>query len=306
MDITIEFDPKKTAFVLGPGINRLCVGTNSNQLVGPVDYKAVCEEGINYAMGFVDPRECSSQHRLLQNACELNPMYAAHEITNILRCNGVYDAWLTFLHKRVNNVSGQAMYSKHYALQFLSAISQKGALLATTCYTEVLEQVLGLKSVSLTQNDLTSKVLGNGGWPNSLLHIYGMLSQPETVVFDFLADGANDSMTAEGKTVLKAFLQRNLFFVGFSGNDFDKTAEIFIQSILPHLSQPGSMRPVFISSVQNHKNRILDNFVKVCYRENMSLSLFHQILYASGTNKGMCINLVGNQLAVSMYFLVQP
>ena len=104
-------------------------------------------------------------------------------------------------------------------------MNQKGALLATTCYTEVLEQVLGLKSVSLTQNNLTSKVLGNGGWPNSLLNIYGMLSQPETVVFDFIADGANDSMSLEGKAVLKDFQQRHLFFVGFSDSDFEKTAE---------------------------------------------------------------------------------
>jgi len=152
-----------------------------------------------------------------------------------------------------------------------------------------LEQVLGLKSVSLTENDLSSKVLGNGGWPNSLLHIYGMLSQPETLVFDFLANGANDSVSAEGKAVLKVLLQRNLFFVGFSDSDFDKTAEKFIELISPQLSQPGSMRPVFISSGQNYNNRILDNFVKVCYSEHMSLSLFHQILYASGTNTGMCI-----------------
>ena len=284
MDITIEFDPKKTVFVLGPGINRLCLATNSNL---PVDYKAVCEEGIKYAMGFVDSRDCSNKHHLLQNACELNPMYAAHEITAILRRNGAYDAWLTFMHEKVNNVSGQAMYSKHYALQFLSAMNQKGALLATTCYTEVLEQVLGLKSVSLTQNDLTSKVLGNGGWPNSLLHIYGMLSQPETVVFDFLADGSNDSMSTEGKAVLKDFQQRNFFFVGFSDSDFDKTAEKFIELISPQLSQPGSMRPVFISSVQSVNHQILNNFMKICYSEHLSLSLFHQILYASGTNTGM-------------------
>ena len=84
------------------------------------------------------------------------------------------------------------------ALQFL-AMNQKGALLATTCYTEVLEQVLGLMSVSLTENDVTSNVLGNGGWPNSLLHTYGMFSQSKIVVFDFLAHDANDSMSAEGK-----------------------------------------------------------------------------------------------------------
>ena len=53
---------------------------------------------IKYAMGFVDPRKCSNKHRLLQNACELNPMYAAHEVTAILRRNGVYDSWLSSLH----------------------------------------------------------------------------------------------------------------------------------------------------------------------------------------------------------------
>ncbi|XP_065883468.1 uncharacterized protein [Dysidea avara] len=285
MDISIEFDPEKTAFVLGPGINRLC-STADNRDDIPVDYKAVCEEGIKYAMGFVDPRECSNKDRLLQNACELNPMYAAHEVTAILRRNGVYDSWLSSLHKKVNSLSGQIMYAKHYALQFLSAMNQKGALLATTCYTEVLEQVLGLKSVSLTENDVTSKVLGNGGWPNSLLHVYGMFSQPETVVFDFLAHDANDSMSTEGKAMLNVFLQRNLFFVGFSNNHFDKTAEKFIELISPQLSQPGSMRPVFISSVQNDNNPLLDNFMKVCYSDQMSLSLFHQILYACGTNTG--------------------
>ena len=291
MDITIEFDPKKTAFVLGPGINRLCFTADNSDLRDdlPVDYKAVCEKGIKYAMGFVDPRECSNKHRLLQNACELNPMYAAHEVTAILGRNGVYDSWLSSLHKKVNSLSRQTMYAKHYALQFLSAMNQKGALLATTCYTEMLEQVLGLKSVSLTQNDVTSKVLGNGGWLNSLLHVYGMFSQPETVVFDFLAHDANDSMSTEGKAVLSVFLQRNLFFVGFSNNHFDKTAEKFIELISPQLSQPGSMRPVFISSVQNDNNPLLDNFMKVCYNDQMSLSLFHQILYAPGTNTGMSV-----------------
>ncbi|XP_065883154.1 uncharacterized protein [Dysidea avara] len=286
MDTTIEFDPKKTAFVLGPGINRLCLTTNNSDFRDdiPVDYKAVCEEGIKYAMRFVDSRECSNKHRLLQNACELNPMYAAHEVTAILRRNGVYDSWLSSLHNKVNSLSRQTMYAKHYALQFLSAMNQKGALLATTCHTEVLEQALGLKSVSLTQNDVTSKVLGHGGWPNSLLHIYGMFSQPETVVFDFLAHDANNSMSTEGKAVLTVFLQRNLFFVGFSNNHFDKTAEKFIELISPQLSQPGSMRPVFISSVQNDNNPLLDNFMKVYYSDQMSLSLFHQILYASGTN----------------------
>jgi len=291
MDITIEFDPKKTAFVLGPGINRMCLTTNNSDLQDdvPIDYKAVCEEGIKYATGFMDPRECSNKRRLLQNACELNPMYAAHEVAVMLTHNGVYDSWLSSLCKKANTLSGQTMYAKHYALQFLSAMNQKGALLATTCYTEVLEQVLGLKSVSLTENDVTSKVLGNGGWPNSLLHIYGMFSQPKTVVFDFLAHNANHSMSSEGKAVLKAFLQRNLFFVGFSDNDFDKTAENFIELISPQMSQLGSMRPVFISSVQNNNSPLLDNFLKVYYSNQMSLSLFHQILYASGTNTGMSV-----------------
>jgi len=289
MDITIEFDPKKTAFVLGPGINRMCLATDSStdsdlQDNLPVDYKAVCEEGIKYAMAFLDPRECSNKHRLLQNACELNPMYAAHEVAVMLTHNGMYDSWLSSLHKKVTSLSGQAMYTKHYALQFLSAMNQKGALLATTCYTEVLERVLDLKSVSLTENDVNSKVLENGGWPNSLLHIYGMFSQPKTVVFDFLAHDSNNSMSSEGKAVLKVFLQRNLFFVGFSNNDFDKTAEKFIELISP---QPGSIRPVFISSVQNNCNPLLDNCLKICYSDKMSLSLFHQILYASGTNTGM-------------------
>jgi len=284
MDVTIEFDPKKTVFVLGPGINRLCLYRDDS----PVDYKTVCDEGIKYAMGFLDPRECSNKHRLLQNACELNPIYAAHEVTTILTRNEVYHSWLSSLHEKVNNLSGQAMYTKHYALQFLSAMNQKGALLATTCYTEVLERVLDLKSVSLTENDVNSKVLENGGWPNSLLHIYGMFSQPKSVVFDFLAHDANDSMSTEGKAALNIFLQRNLFFVGFSNNDFDKTAENFIELISPQLSQPGSTRPVFISSAQNSNNPLLDNCLKICYSDEMSLSLFHQILYASGTNTGMC------------------
>ena len=292
MDVTIEFDPKKAAFVLGPGINRLCLSANLSSDFRddlPVDYKAVCEEGIKYAMGFVDPRESPNKYCLLQNACELNPIYAAHEVTASLRSNGVYESWLSSLHQKVNSLSGQTMYAKHYALQFLSAMNQKGALLATTCYTEVLEQVLDLKSVSLTENDVTSKVLENGGWPNSLLHIYGMFSQPKTVVFDFLAHNANHSMSSEGKAVLKVFLQRNLFFVGFSSSDFDKTAENFIELISPQLSQPGSMRPVFLSSVQNNNNPLLDNFLKVYYSDQISLSLFHQILYASGTNTGMSV-----------------
>jgi len=292
MDITIEFDPKKTAFVLGPGISRLCLTTDINRDSRgdiPVDYKAVCEEGIKYAMVFMDPGKYSEKHRLLQKTCDSNPTYAAHAVTAILRSNGVYDSWLSFLHKKVNCLSGHKAYAKHYALQFLSAMNQKGALLATTCYAEVLEQVLDLKSVSLTENDVTSKVLENGGWPNSLLHIYGMFSQPKTVVFDFLAHDAYHSMSSEGKAVLKVFLQRNLFFVGFSDNDFDKTAENFIDLISPQLSQPGSMRPVFISSVQNNNNPLLDNFLKVYYSDQMSLSLFHQILYASGTNTGMSV-----------------
>jgi len=293
MDITIEFDPKKAAFVLGPGINRLCLTSDINGCSAggdlPVDYKAVCEEGIKYAMVFMDPGKCPEKHRLLQKTCDSNPSYAAHAVTAILRSNGVYDAWLSFLHKKVNNLRGQAVYAKHYALQFLSAMNQKGALLATTCYTEVLEQVLGLKSVSLTENDMTSKVLENGGWPNSLLHIYGMFSQPKTVVFDFLDHNANDSMSAEGKAVLNVFLQRNLFFVGFSNNDFDKTAENFVELISPQLSQPGSIRPVFISSVQNNNNPLLDKCLKICYSDELSLSLFHQILYACGTNTGTAV-----------------
>ena len=296
MDITIEFDPKKTAFVLGPGINRLCFTASKSDCRDdlPVDYNTVCEEGIKHAMGFVDPRECSNKHRLLQNACELNPMYAAHEVTVMLRRYGAFDSWLSSLCKKVHSLSRQTMYAKHYALQFLSAMNQKGALFATTCYVEVLEQVLDLKSVSLTENDVNSKVLENGGWPNSLLHIYGMFSQPKTVVFDFLAHNvaSADALSAEGKAALNVFLQRNLFFVGFSDNDFDKTAENFIELISPQLSQPGSMRPVFISSVQNDNNPLLDNFLKVNYSDQMSLSLFHQILYASGTNAGTVQNII--------------
>jgi len=290
MDITIEFDPKKTAFVLGPAINRMCLTTNNSDLQDdlPVDYKAICEEGIKYAMGFVDPCEYSHKHRLLQNACELNPMYAAHEVTTILTRNEVYHSWLSSLHEKVNSLSGRAMYARrNYALQFLSAMNQKGALLATTCYTEVLERVLDLKSVSLTEDDVNSKVLKSGGLPNSLLHIYGMFSQPKSVVFDFLAHDSNNSMFSEGKAVSNIFLQRNLFFVGFSNNNFDKIAEKFIELISPQLFQPGSMRPVFISSTQNSNNPLLDNFLKIYYSDEMSLSLFHQILYASGTNTGM-------------------
>ena len=69
------------------------------------------------------------------------------------------------------------------------------------------------------------------------------------------------------------------FFVGFSNNHFDKTAEKFIELISPLTADH--------SSVQNDNNPLLDNFTKVCYSDQMSLSLFHQILCASGTNTGM-------------------
>jgi len=288
MDVTVEFDPKKTAFILGPSVNRLCIDTgNSDSDYVPLDYTAVCEEGIKYALGFVQPGECANKRRLLQNACELNPLYAAHEVTSILTRNGVYDTWLMLLHKKVAASSRQNMYAKHFALQFLSAMNQKGALLATTCYVEVLEQVLNLKPVSLTENDLNSKVLGNGGWPNSLLHIYGMFSQPETVIFDFLAD--NPLLTKEGRGILKLFLQRNLFFVGFDDEGFDQTAQKFIELVSSQLGHPGAMLPVFFSPASNSSNNnLLENFLKVYYGEKTSLSMFHQMLYASGTNSGMC------------------
>lgn len=291
MNITVEFDPKKTAFILGPSINRLCIDAeNSDPNTLPLDYTTVCEEGIRYALGFVQPNECSNKRRLLQNACELNPLYAAHEVTSILTRNGVYDTWLMLLHKKMVGSTGQNMYTKHFALQFLSAMNQKGALLATTCYVEVLEQVLNLKPVSLTENDVNSKVLGNGGWPNSLLHIFGMFSQPDTVVFDFLAENHMPSLTKEGRGILKLFLQRNLFFIGFDDNNFDQGAQRFVELVSSQLSHPGAMVPVFFSAASNTSgNALLDNFLKVYYGEKTSLSVFHQMLYASGTNTGTCL-----------------
>lgn len=290
MDITVEFDPKKTAFILGPSVNRLCIDTDSNDPnTLPLDYTAVCEEGIKYALGFVQANECVNKRRLLQNACELNPLYAAHEVTSILTRNGVYDTWLMLLHKKMAGSSGQNMYAKHFALQFLAAMNQKGALLATTCYVEVLEQVLNLKPVSLTESDVNSKVLGNGGWPNSLLHMYGMFSQPETVVFDFLAENNMPSLTNEGKGILKLFLQRNLFFVGFDDGNLDQPTQRFIELVSSQLNHIGAMLPVFFSPLSNNtcSNTLLDNFLKVYYGERTSLSVFHQMLYASGTNTGM-------------------
>lgn len=289
MDVTVEFDPKKTAFILGPSINRLCIDTdNCNPDSVPLDYTAVCEEGIKYALGFVQPDECTNKRRLLQNACELNPLYAAHEVTSILTRNGVYDTWLVLLHNKMIGSSGQSMYTKHFALQFLSAMNQKGALLATTCYVEVLEQVLNLKPVSLTETAVNSKVLGNGGWPNSLLHIYGMFSQPSTVVFDFLAENSSPSLTKEGWGILKLFLQRNLFFIGFDDGNFDQAAQRFVELVSSQLCHPGAMLPVFFSLANNtSSNTLLTNFLKVYYGEKTSLSVFHQMLYASGTNTGM-------------------
>ena len=291
MDITVEFDPKKTVFILGPSVIRLCTDTsNSDPGTLPLDYTAVCEDGIKYALGFVQPDECANKRRLLQNACELNPLYAAHEVTSILTRSGVYETWLMLLHKKMSGLSGQNMYTKHFALQFLSAMNQKGALLATTCYVEVLEQVLNLKPVSLTEADINSKVLGNGGWPNSLLHIYGMFSQPDTIVFDFLAENPVPSLTKEGRGTLKLFLQRNLFFVGFDDENFDQTARRFVELVSSQLSYPGATLPVFLSLTGNaSSNTLLDSFLKVYYGEKTSLSVFHQILYASGTNTGMCL-----------------
>ena len=60
-----------------------------------------------------------------------------------------------------------------------------------------------------------------------------MLSQLKTVVFDFLADGANDSMSAEEKDIL----QWNIFFLGFSENLTRYVAESFIDLISPQLSK---------------------------------------------------------------------
>ena len=289
MDVTVEFDPKKTAFILGPGINRLCVDTdNYDAGYFPLDYTAVCKEGIKYALEFVQPDECTNKQHLLQNACELNPLYAAHEVTSILSRNGVYDTWLVLLHKKVVGSSGQNMYAKHFALQFLSAMNQKGSLLATTCYAEVLEHVLNLKPVSLTEPAVHSKVLGNGGWPNSLLHIYGMFSQPDTVVFDFLTEKITPSLTEEGWSVLKLLLQRSIFFIGFDDDNLDQATHRFVELILSQLNHPGTMLPVFFTLANERSaNALLDNFLKVYYDEKTSLSLFHQMLYASGTNTGM-------------------
>lgn len=301
MDITVEFDPKKTAFILGPSVNRLCIDRDtSDPNTLPLDYTAVCDEGIKYALGFVQPDECAKKRRLLQNACELNPLYAAHEVTSILTRNGVYDTWLTLLHKKMVGSSGQNMYTKHFALQFLSAMNQKGALLATTCYVEVLEQVLNLRSVSLTEADINSKVLGNGGWPNSLLHIYGMFSQPDTVVFDFLAEKPAPSLTKEGRGTLKLFLQRNLFFIGFDDGNFDQAAQRFVELVSSQLYHPGAMLPVFFLPASNTStNPLLDSFLKVCYGEKTSLSMFHQFLYASGTNTGMYLHMYNINSSVS-------
>ena len=234
---SLEIDPRKYLLVIGPQFTATAlkeVGVDSSSLA--LTISQLLTLGLEVLLQTDELRSDAERVKcdtLYRNAYELDPLFAVKKLSISLQKNGKYEEWL----KRAFDFH-IVPCNKSPSLQRIKQLQQEGALVMYTHYDDALSQLTKTRPILMSDVPYFEKWCR--GESNGILHLHGVYSDHETVVFDTDAHHApNHPLSAATAELTNVFCNRHVLMLGFdSENDNEdpiltKFAERYIAQF-PH------------------------------------------------------------------------
>ena len=180
----LEIDPRKFLLVVGPQFTAAVLKEITNEAVAQsklaLTSRQLVTVGIHLLLEteeFQSDAERAKCDTLYRNAYELDPLFAVKKLSSSLQKYGKYAEWL----QRAFGVD-LVLSSESPSLEKVRHLQQEGALVVYTHYDDVLCRVTKTKPVLL--NDPSNFERWCCGEIEGILHVHGVYSELDTVVFD--------------------------------------------------------------------------------------------------------------------------
>ncbi|KAH6699042.1 hypothetical protein BKA61DRAFT_583080 [Leptodontidium sp. MPI-SDFR-AT-0119] len=201
----------RLAIITGAGVTLNVTADTSGKPLSRITWTGLMRNGLDYLVneGYVDRsnRRTSRAYEALEDPEIDGLLDAANILSSQMKQQGQFPTWL-------ESVFGSLSQEVRHPdlLDMLKALHERGAILLTTNYDDVLEKYCGLQRVGRSNQDDVSRF--QRGDLNGVFHIHGSYCDPHEVVLDTTdyydvkhLDGVQD--------VLKTFLQyKTILFVG--------------------------------------------------------------------------------------------
>ncbi len=237
--LSLELDPRTYLLVIGPQfttavLNEIGVDSSSFALTSR-RFATLGIEVLLQADEFQSDAERVKCDTLYNNAYELDPLFAVKKLSSSLQKTGKYEEWLTKAFK-----SDIVPSNESPSLKKIQQLQREGALVLYMYYDDVLSRLSRTRPVLM--NEAAGVEKWCNGESNRILHLHGVYSSHETVVFDTDAYHApNHPLKATVTQMSQVFSNRHILMLGFDteksdGNPLlEKFAEQYMRGLPENL-----------------------------------------------------------------------
>lgn len=202
---------KQLVVVVGAGVTLHATSDPSGTHLPRLTWTGLIQDGLDYLTqeGLVEASDYKKgeAYDLLENNTPDSSLKAASYLTGQLRKNGKFSTWLYSVFGNLDREVRQPA-----VLEALRSLFQKGAMLLTTNYDDLLEKVCQLPQIGRSDQDELLRF--KRGELKGILHLHGSLYRPNEVVMD-ATDYYDVTHSDEIQNVLRAFLElKTVLFIG--------------------------------------------------------------------------------------------
>ena len=204
-------DEKRLVIVVGAGVTLHATSDPYGTPLPRLTWTGLIRDGLDYLIHeeFVEAsgHRTRQAYELLEDDALESSLNAASFITQHLRQKGKFSTWLDSVFGNLNREI------RHPAiLEALRNLFQKGALLLTTNYDDLLEKIC--QSREIGRSDQSELLRFKRGELEGILHIHGSHHHPDEVVLDG-TDYYAVTHSNEIQDILRTFLEyKTIVFVG--------------------------------------------------------------------------------------------
>jgi hypothetical protein len=197
--------------IVGAGVTLNATADVSGKPLSRITWTGLIRNGLDYLVsdGHVDPsnRRTRRAYEAIEDPNTDSLLDAANVLSNQLAQRGQFPTWLETVFGSLDQEI------RHSALlEALKALHEKGAILLTTNYDDLLEKYCGLRRIGRSKQD--DIIRFRRGELDGVLHVHGSYHDPQEVVLD-TTDYYQVMHSDEVQNLLKAFLDdKTILFVG--------------------------------------------------------------------------------------------
>jgi hypothetical protein len=197
--------------IIGAGVTLSATADVSGRPLSRITWTGLIRNGLDYLVGdgYVDRsnRRTKRAYEALEDPDTDSLLGAANILRNQLARQGQFPTWLETvfgsLHQEVRHPA---------LLEVLKLVHEKGAILLTTNYDDLLERYCGLRRIGRSNQDDILRF--RRGDLDGVFHVHGSYHDPHEVVLD-TTDYYQVMYSDEVQNMLKAFLDdKTIVFVG--------------------------------------------------------------------------------------------